>query len=351
MAKICLSQSRAVLSCLFRFRVLSNFTRLYIQHFFKPSIMSGEPYYLTMESGNICNLRCVLCPTGQRRDGLDRGFLTFDNFKKILDKCGSRLLFLEFYNWGEPFLNLELLQMIEYARQKNIFVVVSSNLNFKDLTVAEAEDIVKSGLNQLMVFCAGASDLSLQTYQVGASFRRAYANMIKIMMAKRKLGKKTPFIQWRFLVTKYTESEIELARALSKECCDYLTLLPINCDMTKEVFLNPEERFRNVEAWLPSSETLCLFDKTNQRRKDMRNKCSYLWSRITVNWNGDVFPCCKVFGDRFTLGNLLESSLENVWNGARYQYAREIASGEQYLERLNLTKPICYHCRMHEAMT
>jgi len=347
-AKIVLLQTKTVCSCLFRFKVVRNYVRLCFEGLFKPTIMKGKPYYLTMESGNICNLSCVLCPTGQKRGGMNRGFLSFENFKKILDKCGSQLLFLEFFNWGEPFLNQELLQMIDYARQKNIFVVLSSNMNFKTLTLDEAKDIVRSGLTQLMVFCAGASDHTIKMYQVGASFQRAYSNMKMIMTAKKFLGKNTPFIQWRFLITKYTESEIEIAKALSKEGCDYLTLLPINCDMAKEVFLNPEGQFRNVEEWLPKADKLCLFDKTRQRRKNMQNRCSYLWSRITVNWNGDVFPCCKVFGDRFAFGNLLEDSLEDIWNGMMYRYARKVATDKQPLERKTV---ICQYCKENKAMT
>lgn len=34
-------------------------------------------------------------------------------------------------------------------------------------------------------------------------------------------------------------------------------------------------------------------------------------------------PCCTVYGDEFTLGNLLEVSVEEVWNNARLRRCRK----------------------------
>jgi radical SAM protein with 4Fe4S-binding SPASM domain len=34
-----------------------------------------------------------------------------------------------------------------------------------------------------------------------------------------------------------------------------------------------------------------------------------------VNWNGDVFPCgCVVTESKDSMGNVFESSFEDVWN-------------------------------------
>jgi hypothetical protein len=67
--KVTLSQPRNVFRCLLRLKMLKNFTKLSIEGLFKLKTLKGIPYYLTIESGNICNLRCTLCPTGQYREG------------------------------------------------------------------------------------------------------------------------------------------------------------------------------------------------------------------------------------------------------------------------------------------
>jgi len=58
------------------------------------SIGSTNLYYfpakITIESGNICNLRCPLCPTGQKDDSASKGLLSFSDFKKIIDEIGEK---------------------------------------------------------------------------------------------------------------------------------------------------------------------------------------------------------------------------------------------------------------------
>lgn len=41
----------------------------------KPSHVIGYPYHLIIDTGDICNLGCALCPTGQRRDGRTVAFV------------------------------------------------------------------------------------------------------------------------------------------------------------------------------------------------------------------------------------------------------------------------------------
>jgi len=58
---------------------------------FKNSKVITYPAALTICPGNICNLRCDLCPTGQNDSGRGKGFLSLELFKKIMDECGPYL--------------------------------------------------------------------------------------------------------------------------------------------------------------------------------------------------------------------------------------------------------------------
>jgi len=66
------------------------------------SIGSTRLYYcpakITIESGNICNLRCPLCPTGQKDVSAGKGLLSFTDFKRIIDEIGKDLLLISVYN-------------------------------------------------------------------------------------------------------------------------------------------------------------------------------------------------------------------------------------------------------------
>jgi len=37
-------------------------------------------------------------------------------FKKVMDECGPYLWELDLFNWGEPFLNRQLFEMVRYSK-------------------------------------------------------------------------------------------------------------------------------------------------------------------------------------------------------------------------------------------
>ena len=89
------------------------------------------PYYpskISIESGNLCNLRCPLCPTGQQDKSAKKGFISFDVFKKVVDEIGQSLSLIRLYNWGEPLLNKDFLRMVHYAKERGINIKISTNL-------------------------------------------------------------------------------------------------------------------------------------------------------------------------------------------------------------------------------
>ena len=101
-------------------RKIYNLVLKEIQYLFGHSRLLYFPNKLTIDIGNVCNLRCPLCPTGRADKSASKGFMKFEEFKRIIDELGDYLTNLELYNWGEPLLNRDLIKMIHYAKARNI---------------------------------------------------------------------------------------------------------------------------------------------------------------------------------------------------------------------------------------
>jgi len=57
--------------------------------------------------------------------------------------------------------------------------------------------------------------------------------------------------------------------------------------------------------------------------------CYQLASYIRIIPNGNVYPCCRGFGDTLKMGNIHEHSIEEIWNGPAYRrLRREFFSGQ-----------------------
>jgi radical SAM protein with 4Fe4S-binding SPASM domain len=313
--------------------------------FFKNSRLITYPAFLTICPGNVCNLKCVLCPTGRHDKGRKQGLMNFDRFKQIIDECGPYAYEVSLYNWGEPLLNKDIFKMVRYAKKYKIRIVISTNLMHLDDTICS--EFVHSGVDDVVVSLDGASQQSVIKYQVGNNFDKIIANMGKLAAYRRKLEANKPSITWRFLVNKFNEHELEKADKLSKKIgIDLLKFNKFRCDMGRELTLSEREQYANVSFWLPEDESLSMYDYSKKGKKKIKiNDCEWLWFKSSINWNGAVSPCCAVWNEKYDFGNIGDSTFGELWNSSKYRQARRIVRGDL----LEAPDNICSVCKSNKA--
>lgn len=301
----------------------------------REEIISGFPYWLTLDPANFCTLKCPFCPTGQGRGSRTKGILSWDNFKKIMDELGPYLMHIDFCNWGEPLLNKDIYRMVSYAKAYHIDTKIDSNLNL--LSEREAEEMVLSGLDKLIVSLDGVSEETYSKYRIGGDFNRVMSNLKLLIRKKNELGRKCPYISWQFLVFRHNEHEIEEARRIGKD---------IGVD-----HIGITKAFIGNKDWIPLNEEYSNYKKeemgdglTSQHFKFPEERiCNWPWEAIAVNPNGSVSACCSVEDEKDDFGNILEKSFKEVWNNDKYRQARRFIKDKKRPEEDN--KNICIGCR------
>src|SRR6059058_5966452 len=93
-------------------------------------IQWGYPVSISFEPTTSCNLRCPECPSGLRSFTRPTGMLKSSFFKQTIDELSKELLYLVFYFQGEPYLNPEFLDMVQYASSKKIYTATSTNAHY-----------------------------------------------------------------------------------------------------------------------------------------------------------------------------------------------------------------------------
>jgi radical SAM protein with 4Fe4S-binding SPASM domain len=306
------------------------------------SLKSPKAYYIptriSIETGNICNLRCPLCPTGRQEKGPARGFMALENYKKIIDELASNLLLVRLYNWGEPLLNKNILPMITYAFEKGTGVTISTNLNILDPQTAA--ELMRSGLQKIFVSCDGISDETYNSYHVGGDFSRVMDNM-KLLL-KEKAPQPSPRIIWLFHVFRHNEHEVEQAVNLARELGVEIRINKMRTDMGKEIFETADQSIERDREWIPEDPKYCAFDIEKKEVKKIKNFCSLAWKETVINWDGSVLPCCSVHEEKYTFGNAFEKGFKAVWNGDAY-----IAARKELALRKNKKNTVCHICKAH----
>jgi len=292
------------------------------------TVVRALPYYYLIDICNVCNLRCPLCPTGNDTFGRTQGVMRFDEYKQILDKVKPYALVVSLYNHGEPFLNKDIFRIIEYTAQNNIATNVSSNFNWP--APIDPRDIVRSGLEYITVSLDGISQESYGQYRVGGDIEEVLSNMRNLLAARRALGRKTPFVEWQFIVFKHNEHEIERARQLAAEW---------GVDLIRFVApaVQPESmEDKNVyEKWMPEDP---LYLERHpaiaaERGYIYDRKCFYLYRSMAVHYGGGVTPCCFTHERQYDFANLLDDTIEEIWNNPHYRSARMLFNAKAPSEK------------------
>ncbi len=298
-------------------RRLCNLVVLAVELGLRRRSVFSRPIAIKIDPANICNFHCPGCRTGQGDESVPKGRITYEHFQDIVDRTYRDAFKLFLYMWGEPFLHNDIFRMIEYAAAKNLSVQLSSNMNAR--LASDADAIVQSGLEYLVVALDGASQETYEVYRVGGQFETVVDNLKSLIEARKRRRQNFPRIELQFIVFPHNKHEVaaveELARTLG---VDRLTFID-------SVGNNLGER-----------------DQLAQRDEKRADKCNALWMLACFNWNGTFSPCCDAVDDSF--GNILTHSLSQLWNSTKMQKSRSLQTKRPIT---NGPKTKCSRCRIH----
>lgn len=149
--------------------------------------VTAHPFILHIELTNVCNLKCPYCVTGNDSNQLRKGYISFEDFKKLIDQMKDYLILIRLDGIGESFLNKDFIRMLEYASQNNIITSVSTN--FVTIAREDTEKLIDAGLDYLIVGLDGATEEVYQLVRPGGKLETVVEN-IKYLVEKKKERKK-----------------------------------------------------------------------------------------------------------------------------------------------------------------
>ncbi len=289
----------------------------------------GYPFEWEVDTTNICQLKCPLCHTGLGTVHREKGTMHFETFTSTVDQMKNYCIWLSLYSWGEPFLNRDIDRFIAYAHEKSIATIVSSNLN-KPLTPEMAERLIQSGLDVLIVSLDGTTQDVYETYRVTGHLDRVLNNLRLIVETRKRLGSRTPFLEWQYIVMRQNEHQMEDARRMAEEMgVDTITFKPVD-------FPHGEKDIELARQWLPQAELDArLANPFRKPYAEDGSRCWRLWRSAVVNWDGGYAPCCYLTDAVDDFGDVRTHSIKEIWNNDLYRTARglfrESGTPKQYV--------------------
>ncbi|MGD9347966.1 MAG: SPASM domain-containing protein [Candidatus Aminicenantes bacterium] len=290
---------------------------------FKDSLISVFKYNIIgstvrLEASTLCQLRCQVCPLAQGKTGiLGKGYLRYSDFRRFVHE-NPRIRNIELSNYGEIFLNPELMDIITYAHSKHINLTALNGVNFNSVSENILEALVRFRFKAIYISIDGASNDTYRIYRCGGDFDTVLYNIKRINYFKQKYGRHFPYLVWQFVVFGHNEHELPIAKKMAKDL-----------NMGFVVKLNWNKSYSPVrDKDLVRRETgyATQDDYERKHKRLYMSHCYQLWNSPQINWDGKLLGCCV--NRKKDFGNVFEKSLENCLKSEKYIYAKNMLMGK-----------------------
>lgn len=266
------------------------------------SIPLDTPLVIQLETSGFCNLECKFCPCGdaETRKMLKQDIMTEDLFDTFIAQCKefpNKIKILRVIGVGEPLINPSIVSFVSRAKACGAFENVEITTNGVLLDAKLSDGLVAAGLDVLLV------SLEATTQE---RFYEIAGKHVDVLALKKNLEYFFRHRKTTKLYIKTTDLAVaslpEGEETFLKEyegICDYIYV--------EKVIENwPEFHAGAVSGSVRYSED------AYQQRKQV---CVQPFKLLCVAANGDVMPCSVDWKRALWLGNIKETSLQNIWNG------------------------------------
>lgn len=298
----------------------------------KKDINLGSDYYsaplsVLWDLTYRCNMQCKHCLIGDPTSHIE---LDFNDIKKILLELKRMKVFSINFSGGEPLLREDILDVLRSASDLNFGVRLSTNGLLLD------QDYLKT-LRDLEVYCLQISlDGIGNTHDNFRGVRGAFEKSVESLRTASDMGFYTTMST---MIIKENVSEIgdilDLAVSLGVSSFKLNSFMPIgrgrSCkndlaitkqesrNLAAELILKKKQYHDKINIqidalfpWLLNSKNISetVMVKGLIPRKQL--KCSAGNTTLVISPTGTVYPCPYL--TEFPIGNILESSLYDIWN-------------------------------------
>ena len=298
-----------------------------------------------------CNHECVFCwdhPPKERQTDSERfgyarqGVMPLERFKSVVDdvyKAGTRRI--DIVGRGEPLLNPAVLDMVSYAKQQKMLVLLCSNAS--RLATKTAEGLVDAGLDRLNVSLNAGKPESYPDNHVTETpenYIKVKSNLRYLADYKARLGSAVPHMRLSFVISTKNYFELEQMVRVTAEvgAQEAMFTHTVVNERTQDLALS-QEQYQELLASGPAASAAATELGIDTNVKTLAATIpSYLEDTIVgprvvpcyagyyftfVLANGSVLPCCQCSK---SIGRITEDqSFADVWASDEYRTFRRAA--------------------------
>ena len=229
----------------------------------RKSTLNALPVEYIVETTAKCNLYCPMCPRETYKQPKED--MTEEIFARLVQESEHSAEHMMLIGLGEPFMDRQIFDRIEYCARHNISTLLSTNGTFFDEKTCAR--LLDTPLEHITLSFDGATKESYEYYRKGAKFEKVRDNFVRFARMKNERHAKVQVV-------------VQMVRMERNagEVDDFVRFW-------KDVPGVDQVRIKE-------DETNVLQPEARHAAEDWKHPCHYLWrGPMYVKQNGDVYPC------------------------------------------------------------
>ena len=252
-----------------------------------------KPCSLSVELGNVCNLKCVYCNVPHYSD--QREFMSKSIFEKLIENLKKENINRIDIGGGEPTLHPNFIEFMSEVRKYTKFLSIITNAQWNQPRIVNT--LINTPFDLIEVSMDAGGKEVYESSRVGASYELFEENLQNLKELKEKKHSKA-LIGMRLMLRPSTKNLIDKEKIKCNKYCD--------CIMPQFILKIPETNY-DEDIFIPI-----------QRQNNSVPKCTLPFKDCMLKLNGDI-PYCNVTGSTITrkrliAGNILNDSIHIIWN-------------------------------------
>jgi radical SAM protein with 4Fe4S-binding SPASM domain len=286
------------------------------------------PLTIQIEATSKCNLRCPVCSHSRENDSGKH--LTVGELERIVDRLPSSLKQVKLSGIGEPLLSPHFFSLIDFLAERRIMCSFYTNGTL--LTPQKCEAIIKRrNIISLAISCDGARKETFENTRLGANFE-TWTQFVRYFLDKAKEERPDLRIEANTVITRQNFNQLEeiirFVAELGFYSIFFLETIPVDDIAAANVPSKTDLYSIDFQNLSELGRSLGLGVNGGIHRDIpllRRVKCGQPWMYIFVRANGNVQPCCAVFGSEkvAVMGNIFDEDFTNIWKGDRFREFRK----------------------------
>ena len=286
-----------------------------------------------LETTNICNANCTFC--GYRFMKRPKKIMPWEVFEKAVAEFsrsgGGTINFTP--TVGDPLVDKKLVEKIRYARKFKNILGVFLYTNGLLLSRFDLKTLLSSGLTRLAISTFIGSREGYKKYYGKDKYDQIISELLGVAKMNQELGRPV-------MITLHLRVEGDKNKWMSS--LEYKEIAPLIGEQNIS-WLNEYDHWGGLirKEDIPEGTNICV---PITIKKKIESPCFELYRRVHILADGNVGSCvCVDLESDIKIGNLKESTLEQIWHGEPLkQYRKDWIKG-------NLPKP-CINCTRYEGV-